>query len=141
VFSNSISLGTALVGVMLLAFAAYFAWKNKALESAQGSAVSANTSAERWREDYLGLREVLEDKETQHAAALADANARYEEQRALKHAALTENAALKMATDLSGVMQALTDMATRFASFSDVQQSQTRVLEQIEKRLAAMNGH
>lgn len=140
VFTNSISLGTAVVGIMLVVFGGYFAWKSKALDSAQGNASEANTSAQRWRQEYEALRDLLKDKELQYTDALREEHTRYDEQRALKHAALTENAALRMATDLSGVMKALTDMAVNLIAFSEAQQSQTRVLEQIEKRLAAMNG-
>lgn len=143
-FQGTFSLGTAVIAVMMLGFAGWYATKNKALESSQ-------SQSDHWRDDYLAEREARKDAEERFVALLAESEERYARQRELKHQALNEVSALKMATDLTQVMRLITDMnerlqttearlLARFEAFAKVQEAQTHALEAIAARLNNPQG-
>ncbi len=146
-FTESVSAATLAIGIILVCVTGFFAWKTQ-------SGLAANERADEWRNEYGAVRSLLEEKEERLTKQLADAESRYQEQRALKHEALTEKAALEKATDLRGVMQAISELGERMskseerlterfdlfaatlATLSNANNAQTKALEAIAGRLS-----
>lgn len=121
-----IALGGFILGLMgVIAGAVTAVWRVKGVTRqeietrAKERVQDAQALTEEWRENYLAERQKAEDTLKQVA-----------EQRALKHAALNENSALKMATDLTAVMQALSDQRSLVTERTDkLEQRMTRRMD------------
>lgn len=132
-FSGTITLGSALIALVVLGSAGYFAVRGKAVERAE------QTSRD-FRENYLAEKERAESLSAQVL-----------EQRELKHAAKSEAEAFKKLTDLSSVHSQIAElrleMSGRFDAFAaslhafeDTQKLQTEALQAIVAKLN-LNGH
>lgn len=133
VFSGTITLGSTLVALVVLAAAGYFAVRGKATDRAE-------EIGREWRENYLA--------EKARAESLAD---QVVEQRDLKHAAKAEAEAFRKLTDLSSVHSQIgelrVEMSGRFDAFAEslhafelTQLKQTEALQAIVNNLNLNGG-
>ena len=138
IWSNTINPGTV-IALALAGIAGWFAYKGKQAQNADLRATQAREDAESFRDNYNVERERSESLAKQVL-----------EQRELKHAALGEIARLKMLTDMTNVLKAISDLraeiaqhfaevATALDSFSKSQEIQTGVLKQISTNLTELN--
>lgn len=103
-FSNTITLGTVLVGMMVVIVAGFFT-------------IRANT-ARIWRENYEGEKTRAEHLASELIRVSAEKDAEILEQRTLKHAALSDAAAWKLKTDQTKVLQSITQLGETTAEVS-----------------------
>lgn len=125
-FSGTISIGVAVITLVFLAGLGYFAMKYKLTELAQEQTKAANEAASTWRDNYLAERQRADDMEK-----------RYQEQRALKHEALTALATEKLKTDQTAVLKALAVSQEALRSFHDDFLSRDAVAAEIRATVVA----
>ncbi len=137
-FSGTISLGVALIALLIIVIAGYFATRYKLAELAQAQTKVATESAAEWRDNYMAERARADDLEK-----------RYMEQRALKHEALAKVAALELKTDQTAVLRALETQGNALTAFhadflqrekeaSEIRQHVVETEERIIEQLAGM---
>jgi hypothetical protein len=133
-WTNTLNIDTILTLIVVIA-AGWFAIKGKQAANADQRAEQAREDADSFRDNYTAERARSQSLEERLTA-----------EREAKHAALTENARLKMLTDLTNVLKAIADFRAETAAhfeafgkaldkFHETQAEQTSVLQAIEKRL------
>jgi biopolymer transport protein ExbB/TolQ len=123
---------TAMIVVFAVIVTGYFTVRTESAKAATQRVGDAKDETDHWRNSFLAEK-----------ARAESLNEQIDQHRAAKHQALTELAAERLKTDLSGLMKQMGDAFTsvnrRLDSSLEIQEAQTEALHAITRRLESLD--